>query len=62
MGETALSSNEQRRDRGGAMARGLVGLDKGKLQALIIFVILIFSYAFKMNKADADYGVREETG
>lgn len=28
--------------------------------SLIIFVILIFNYAFKMNKADDDYGVAEE--
>jgi len=28
--------------------------------SLAIFVILIFVYAFKMNKADKDYGVEEE--
>ena len=28
--------------------------------SLIIFVVLIFNYAFKMNKADIDYGVDEE--
>lgn len=28
--------------------------------SLVIFVVLIFVYAFKMNKADKDYGVEEE--
>jgi len=28
--------------------------------SLIIFVWLIFNYAFKMNKADREYGVGEE--
>ena len=36
------------------------GYYMGAQGSLIIFVILIFNYAFKMNKADKDYGVEEE--
>jgi len=32
----------------------------GAQGSLIIFVILIFWYAFAMNKADKEYGVEEE--
>jgi putative solute:sodium symporter small subunit len=32
----------------------------GAQGSLIIFVILIFWYAAKMNKADKEYGVEEE--
>lgn len=32
----------------------------GAQGSLIIFVWLIFNYAFKMNKADIEYGVEEE--
>jgi putative solute:sodium symporter small subunit len=38
-----------------------LGYYVGAQGALIIFVILIFNYAFRMNKADADYGVQKET-
>ena len=37
-----------------------MGYYMGAQGSLIIFVILIFWYAFKMNKADAEYGVEEE--
>jgi putative solute:sodium symporter small subunit len=37
-----------------------MGYYMGAQGSLIIFVILIFNYAFKMNKADKDYGVEEE--
>ncbi|MBI5640534.1 MAG: DUF4212 domain-containing protein [Nitrospirae bacterium] len=37
-----------------------LGYYMGAQGSLIIFVILIFNYAFKMNKADIDYGVEEE--
>lgn len=36
------------------------GYYMGAQGSLIIFVILIFWYAFKMNAADKDYGVEEE--
>ncbi|GAB4482450.1 MAG: DUF4212 domain-containing protein [Thermodesulfovibrionales bacterium] len=36
------------------------GYYMGAQGSLIIFVILIFWYAKKMNKADDDYGVAEE--
>ena len=38
-----------------------LGYYMGAQGSLIIFVILIFNYAAKMNKADTDYGVQEET-
>jgi len=38
-----------------------LGYYVGAQGALIIFVILIFNYAVRMNKADADYGAQEET-
>ena len=38
-----------------------MGYYMGAQGALIVFVWLIFNYAFKMNKADVDYGVQEET-
>jgi len=38
-----------------------LGYYMGAQGSLIIFVWLIFNYAFKMNKADVDYGVQEET-
>ena len=38
-----------------------LGYYLGAQGSLIIFVILIFNYAFKMNKADADYFAQEET-
>lgn len=37
-----------------------MGYYMGAQGSLIVFVILIFNYAFKMNKADKDYGVEEE--
>ncbi|TAN45733.1 MAG: DUF4212 domain-containing protein [Nitrospirae bacterium] len=37
-----------------------MGYYMGAQGSLIIFVWLIFNYAFKMNKADKDYGVEEE--
>ena len=37
-----------------------MGYYMGAQGSLIIFVILIFWYAFKMNAADKDYGVEEE--
>lgn len=37
-----------------------LGYYMGAQGSLIVFVILIFNYAFKMNKADKDYGVGEE--
>ena len=37
-----------------------LGYYMGAQGSLIIFVWLIFNYAFKMNKADVDYGVEEE--
>ena len=37
-----------------------LGYYMGAQGSLIIFVWLIFNYAFKMNKADVDYGVQEE--
>ena len=36
------------------------GYYMGAQGSLIIFVILIFNYSSKMNKADVDYGVQEE--
>lgn len=36
------------------------GYYMGAQGSLIVFVVLIFNYAFKMNKADKDYGVEEE--
>lgn len=36
------------------------GYYMGAQGSLIIFVILIFNYSNKMNKADKDYGVEEE--
>lgn len=36
------------------------GYYMGAQGSLIVFVWLIFNYAFKMNKADKDYGVEEE--
>ena len=38
-----------------------LGYYMGAQGSLIVFVWLIFNYAFKMNKADVDYGVQEET-
>jgi putative solute:sodium symporter small subunit len=37
-----------------------LGYYMGAQGSLIIFVILIFWYAFKMNAADKEYGVEEE--
>ncbi|MBF0329326.1 MAG: DUF4212 domain-containing protein [Nitrospirae bacterium] len=37
-----------------------LGYYMGAQGSLIIYVWLIFNYAFKMNKADKDYGVEEE--
>ena len=37
-----------------------MGYYMGAQGSLIVFVYLIFNYAFKMNKADIDYGVEEE--
>ena len=37
-----------------------MGYYMGAQGSLIVFVILIFNYAAKMNKADHDYGVEEE--
>lgn len=37
-----------------------LGYYMGAQGSLIVFVLLIFNYAFKMNKADKDYGVEEE--
>jgi putative solute:sodium symporter small subunit len=36
------------------------GYYMGAQGSLIVFVILIFNYSNKMNKADVDYGVQEE--
>ena len=36
------------------------GYYMGAQGSLIVFVVLIFNYAFKMNKADKEYGVGEE--
>jgi len=36
------------------------GYYMGAQGSLIVFVILIFNYSNKMNKADKDYGVEEE--
>ena len=36
------------------------GYYMGAQGSLVIFVILIFWYAFKMNAADKEYGVEEE--
>jgi putative solute:sodium symporter small subunit len=36
------------------------GYYMGAQGSLIIFVVLIFWYAFKMNKADKEFGVEEE--
>jgi putative solute:sodium symporter small subunit len=36
------------------------GYYMGAQGSLIVFVILIFWYAFKMNAADKEYGVEEE--
>ena len=38
-----------------------MGYYMGAQGSLIVFVWLIFNYAFKMNRADVDYGVQEET-
>lgn len=38
-----------------------LGYYMGAQGSLIIFVILIFNYALRMNKADVDYGVDEES-
>ena len=32
----------------------------GAQGSLIVFVILVFNYAFRMGKADVDHGVEEE--
>lgn len=37
-----------------------MGYYMGAQGSLIVFVWLIFNYAFKMNKADIEYGVEEE--
>jgi len=37
-----------------------LGYYMGAQGALVVYVWLIFNYAFKMNKADVDYGVEEE--
>jgi len=37
-----------------------MGYYMGAQGSLIIFVILIFWYAFAMNKKDKEYGVEEE--
>ena len=37
-----------------------LGFYMGAQGSLIIYVILIFYYAWKMNKLDREYGVREE--
>jgi putative solute:sodium symporter small subunit len=37
-----------------------MGYYMGAQGSLIVFVWLIFNYAFKMNKADEKYGVQEE--
>jgi len=37
-----------------------LGYYMGAQGSLIVFVILIFNYALKMNRADVDYGVAEE--
>ncbi|MBI5631942.1 MAG: DUF4212 domain-containing protein [Nitrospirae bacterium] len=37
-----------------------MGYYMGAQGSLIVFVILIFNYSNKMNKADKDYGVEEE--
>ena len=37
-----------------------MGYYMGAQGSLIVFVWLIFNYAFKMNKADVEYGVEEE--
>jgi putative solute:sodium symporter small subunit len=37
-----------------------MGYYMGAQGSLIVFVILIFNYAIKMNKADREYGVEEE--
>lgn len=36
------------------------GYYMGAQGSLIVFVLLIFNYAFKMNRADKIYGVEEE--
>jgi putative solute:sodium symporter small subunit len=36
------------------------GYYMGAQGSLIVFVVLIFNYAFRMNKADRAYGVQEE--
>lgn len=36
------------------------GYYMGAQGSLIVFVVLIFNYAFKMNKADREYSVEEE--
>lgn len=36
------------------------GYYMGAQGSLIVFVVLIFVYAFKMNAADKEYGVEEE--
>ena len=38
-----------------------MGYYMGAQGSLIVFVILIFNYAIKMNKADVEYGVQEES-
>jgi putative solute:sodium symporter small subunit len=38
-----------------------LGYYMGAQGALIVFVWLIFNYARKMNRADVEYGVQEET-
>lgn len=37
-----------------------MGYYMGAQGSLIVFVVLIFWYAFKMNAADKEYGVEEE--
>ena len=37
-----------------------MGYYMGAQGSLVIFVILIFWYAYKMNQADKEYGVEEE--
>jgi putative solute:sodium symporter small subunit len=37
-----------------------MGFYVGAQGSLIVFVVLIFWYAYRMNKADKEYGVEEE--
>jgi putative solute:sodium symporter small subunit len=38
-----------------------LGYYMGAQGALVVFVLLIFNYARKMNKADVEYGVQEDS-